>query len=53
AANPNLIVLVKIHRAARYERMVDMMDSLEDAHMQRFSLVPMRDEDITFLEGAR
>jgi biopolymer transport protein ExbD len=53
ATNPNLIVLVRIHRGARYERMVDMMDALEDAHMQRFSLVPMRDEDVIFLEGAR
>jgi len=40
-ANPDLIVLVKIHREARYEGMVEMMDTLEDAHMQRFSLIPL------------
>lgn len=45
-ANKELIVLVKIDRAARYERMVDMMDTLEDAHMQRFSVVPLTPEDL-------
>jgi biopolymer transport protein ExbD len=46
AENPELVVLVKIHRAARYERMVDMMDTLEDAGMERFSLVPMTEDDM-------
>jgi biopolymer transport protein ExbD len=50
-ANPELIVLVKIHRDARYETMVDMMDTLEDAGMQRFSLVPMTEQDLE-LPGA-
>jgi biopolymer transport protein ExbD len=53
AANPNLIVLVKIHRGARYEPMVDMMDTLEDAKMQRFSLVEMKEADVTAVEAAR
>jgi len=44
-ANPDLIVLVKIHREARYNDMVEMMDTLDDAHMQRFSLIPMQAED--------
>ncbi|MFO7609318.1 MAG: biopolymer transporter ExbD [Candidatus Krumholzibacteriia bacterium] len=52
-ANPDLIVLVKIHREARYEAMVDMMDTLEDAEMERFSLIPMRPFDETVLEGVR
>jgi len=51
--NPNLIILVKIHRQARYEPMVDMMDMLEDAHMERFSLIPMSPDDATMLEGLR
>ena len=51
--NPNLIILVKIHREARYEPMVDMMDTLEDAHMERFSLIPMNQADATMLEGMR
>lgn len=53
AANPNLIILVKIHREARYEPMVDMMDTLEDAKMQRFSLVQMQEADIAAVEAAR
>jgi biopolymer transport protein ExbD len=52
-ANPNLIILVKIHREARYEPMVDMMDLLEDAHMERFSLIPMKETDVEALEEAR
>lgn len=50
--NPSLIVLVKIHRDARYEMMVDMMDALEDARMERFSVVPMTDKDLQVLGGA-
>lgn len=53
AANPDLIILVKIHREARYEPMVDMMDTLEDAKMQRFSLVEMKDADVAAVEAAR
>ena len=49
--NPNLIILVKIHREARYEPMVDMMDTLEDANMQRFSLIPMNETDAAMLEA--
>ncbi|MFH1844273.1 MAG: biopolymer transporter ExbD [bacterium] len=52
-ANPDLIILVKIHREARYEPMVDMMDMLEDAHMERFSLIPMKEADVEALEGVR
>lgn len=51
--NPNLIILVKIHRGARYEPMVDMMDTLEDAHMERFSLIPMNPADAAMLEAMR
>jgi biopolymer transport protein ExbD len=51
--NPNLIILVKIHRKARYEPMVDMMDTLEDAHMERFSLIPMNEADAAMLEAMR
>jgi biopolymer transport protein ExbD len=50
--NPNLIVLVKIHRQARYELMVNMMDALEDAEMERFSLIPMTEADVGLLQSA-
>jgi biopolymer transport protein ExbD len=42
--NAELIVLVKIHREAKYESMVDVMDTLEDADMNRFSVVPLVDD---------
>ncbi len=44
-ANDKLIILVKIDPEVRYERMVDMMDVLDDAHMTRFSLVQMTPAD--------
>jgi biopolymer transport protein ExbD len=47
--NPELIILVKLHRDARYETMVDVMDELEISGMSRFSLVPMTEEDIEML----
>jgi biopolymer transport protein ExbD len=43
--NPELIILVKVDRAARYETMVDMMDALGLAEMSRFSLVALSAED--------
>lgn len=50
--NPDLIILVKVHREAKYEIMVDMMDLLEDAKMERFSVIPMKEDDLKLLEGA-
>lgn len=52
-SNPSLVILVKLHREARYERMVDMMDTLDEAKMQRFSVVPMTDDDVRRLAEAR
>jgi biopolymer transport protein ExbD len=43
--NPELIVLVKIDRNARYEKMVDMLDTLEEARVQRFSVIPMTESE--------
>ena len=51
--NPELIILAKLHREARYETMVDVMDELEISGMSRFSLVPMEEEDLEMLEAAR
>jgi biopolymer transport protein ExbD len=50
ARNPELIVLAKIDREADYERMVDIMDTLEDAGIQRFSVVQLTDDDRKSLE---
>jgi biopolymer transport protein ExbD len=43
--NPDLIVLVKVDRNARYENMVDALDALDEARVQRFSIIPMTDSD--------
>lgn len=44
--NPELIILVKLHRKAKYKDMVDIMDELEFSGMERFSLIPMTEEDV-------
>ena len=49
--NEKLIVLVKVDPEARYERMVDMMDTLDDAHITRFSLVGMTAPDMALFGG--
>jgi biopolymer transport protein ExbD len=49
--NPDLIILVKLNREAPYEMMVNIMDELEIANMQRFSLIPMSDEEVKKIEA--
>jgi biopolymer transport protein ExbD len=44
--NDKLTILIKLHREAKYETMVDLMDELEYAKMTRFSLIPMSEEDV-------
>jgi biopolymer transport protein ExbD len=50
--NPELIVIVKLHPKARYEMMVNMMDELELANMERFSLEEMTETEVQELEAA-
>lgn len=52
-ANSKLVTLVKIDPKAKYEMMVDIMDELNQADMQRFSLAPLTDEDKKVLERAK
>jgi biopolymer transport protein ExbD len=40
-ANPKLVVLIKIDRLAKYKYMVDIIDQLQFAEMNRFSLAPL------------
>jgi biopolymer transport protein ExbD len=49
--NPDLIVLAKVDRKARYEYMVDLLDTFDDAQMDRFAVIPMTDEDKAIAEG--
>jgi len=49
--NPELIILAKVDRKAKYEYMVDLLDTFDDAQMQRFSVIPMTEEDKALVEG--
>ena len=49
--NPELIVLAKVDRKARYEYMVDLLDTFDDAQMDRISVNPMTEEDKALMEG--
>jgi biopolymer transport protein ExbD len=43
--NPKLIVLVKIDRATKYKYMVDIIDQLQFAELNRFSLAPLEPKE--------
>jgi biopolymer transport protein ExbD len=44
-ANPKLVVLVQIDRAAKYKYMVNLIDQLQFAELNRFSLAPLEAKD--------
>jgi biopolymer transport protein ExbD len=43
--NPKLVVLVKIDRTAKYRYMVDIIDQLQFAELNRFSLAPLEPKE--------
>ena len=43
--NPKLVVLVKIDRATKYKYMVNIIDQLQFAELNRFSLAPLTPEE--------
>ncbi|MCX8010552.1 MAG: biopolymer transporter ExbD, partial [Ignavibacteria bacterium] len=45
SANPKLIVLVKIDRKNKFNMLVDIIDELNLAKIQRFSIAPLLDQD--------
>jgi biopolymer transport protein ExbD len=49
-ANPKLIALLKVDRKAKYIQMVDILDEFNLAHIEKFSIAPMVDEDKQILE---
>ena len=51
--NKEAIILAKINRKAKYDNMVNMMDLFGDLHIERFSVVPMTDDDERFLESQK
>jgi biopolymer transport protein ExbD len=49
---PGLITLVRVDRKAKYTNMVDVMDELNLAALDRFSLASMRDVDVEDVTAA-
>ena len=49
--NPDLVILAKIDRKAKYDKMVNMLDTLDEARMNRFSIIPMTEADKAALQG--
>jgi len=49
---PGLITLVRVDRKAKYLNMVDVMDELNLAELDRFSLASMRDVDVEDVQAA-
>ncbi len=43
--NPKLVTLVKVDRKGKYVQMVDILDELQVANVNRFSLAPMTEAD--------
>jgi biopolymer transport protein ExbD len=53
AANPKLIVVLKIDRAGKYNTMVSLIDELNLARITRFSIAPMLDRDKELLANVK
>lgn len=51
--NSKLVTLVKIDPKAKYETMVNVMDELNQADMQRFSIARMTEQDQTLLANLK
>jgi biopolymer transport protein ExbD len=42
---PDIIALLKIDRRARYERMIDLLDELNETWIDRFSFAPLEEKE--------
>ena len=51
--NPKLTTLVKVDREGRYSMLVNMIDELNLAQIQRFSIAPLLDADRALLARAQ
>ena len=51
-ANPKLVTLIKVDRKSKYFNMVDVMDELQLARVNRFSLAELKQGDFKVLEKA-
>ncbi|MGH7495286.1 MAG: ExbD/TolR family protein [bacterium] len=50
--NPKLVTLIKVDRKSKYHQMVDVMDELQMAKVNRFSLAEIREVDLKVLQKA-
>jgi biopolymer transport protein ExbD len=50
--NPKLVTLIKVDRKSKYHQMVDVMDELQMAKVNRFSLAEIREADLKALQKA-
>jgi biopolymer transport protein ExbD len=50
--NSKLVILLKFDRKSRYHMMVNVIDKLNLAKLQRFSIAPMTDNDTKLLAKA-
>lgn len=51
--NPKLVTLLKIDRQAKYNQMVMLIDEMNLASVQRFSLAPLLDQDKQLMAKAQ
>jgi biopolymer transport protein ExbD len=52
-SNPKLVTLLKIDRMGKYNTMVNMIDELGFAHIERFSLAPLLEADKALMAKAQ
>lgn len=52
AENSKLVILLKLNRQARFHMLVNLIDKLNLADLQRFSIAPMTANDIKLLSKA-
>jgi biopolymer transport protein ExbD len=50
--NPKLVVLLKIERTAKYNRMVNLIDDFSVCRVERFSLAPLLENDKALMAKA-
>ncbi|MCL5029162.1 MAG: biopolymer transporter ExbD [Bacteroidetes bacterium] len=51
-SNSKIVILLKFDRKSKYHLMVDIIDQLNLAELQRFSIAPLTDNDKKFLSKA-
>jgi len=53
ASNPNLLMLIKFDRKMKYNNMVDILDEINRAKIERkYSFLPMEEIDIQIVTAA-